>query len=74
MIFPAISELVDKIGSRYGLVIVTAKRARELSEGKEPLVAPGKNKDVTVAVNEIAAGKVVCDASCVEEETAIIEE
>lgn len=67
MIFPAISELVDKIGSRYGLVIVTAKRARELSEGKEPLISPEKNKDVTIAVNEIAAGKIVCDASCVEE-------
>ncbi|MBO4954418.1 MAG: DNA-directed RNA polymerase subunit omega [Clostridia bacterium] len=74
MIFPAISDLVEKIGSRYGLVIVTAKRARELSEGKEPLVAPGKNKDVTVAVNEIAAGKVVCDATCEDDTTATTEE
>ncbi len=74
MIFPAISELVDKIGSRYGLVIVTAKRARELSEGKEPLVAPGKNKEGTVAVNVIAGGKVICDANDVEESTATTEE
>lgn len=73
MIFPAIAELVEKVGSRYGLVIVTAKRARELSEGKEPLVPTGKNKDVTVAVNEIAAGKVECDDSCVEEIPAVEE-
>lgn len=68
MIFPAIADLVDKIGSRYGLVIVTAKRARELSEGKQPLVDPGKDKNVAIAVNEIAAGKVACDDSFVEEE------
>lgn len=73
MIFPAISELVNKIGSRYGLVIVTAKRARELSEGKEPLVSAGKDKNVTIAVNEIAAGKVVCDDTCAEENSTIEE-
>jgi DNA-directed RNA polymerase subunit omega len=67
MIFPAIADLVEKIGSRYGLVIVTAKRARELSEGKDPLVDPGKDKNVAIAVNEIAAGKVVCDDSAADE-------
>ena len=33
MIYPPISELVKKTGSRYALVIETAKRARQIVEG-----------------------------------------
>lgn len=31
MIYPPIKELIDKVGNRYILVVVTAKRAREIA-------------------------------------------
>lgn len=58
MIYPPITELVKKTGSRYTLVIETAKRARQLSQGALPLCNVDSNKDVTIAVNEIYDGKI----------------
>ncbi len=58
MIYPPITELVKKTGSRYTLVIETAKRARQLSLGAAPLTTVDSNKDVTVAVNEVYEGKI----------------
>lgn len=57
MIYPPIAELVKKAGSRYALVIETAKRARQLSQGTEAYSTADVNKDVTVAANEIYEGK-----------------
>ena len=53
MIYPQLTELVKKTGSRYGLVIAAAKRARQISSGSEPLVKCKSNKSVTIAINEI---------------------
>ena len=59
MIYPPITELVEKTGSRYTLVIATAKRARQLAQGAEPLVSVDSNKEVTQAVNEIYNDKLI---------------
>ncbi len=61
MIYPPITELVKKTGSRYTLVIETAKRARQLSLGALPLSDVESNKDVTIAVNEVYEGKIAFD-------------
>ena len=58
MIYPPITELVAKTGSRYALVIETAKRTRQLVEGAPRLSDVVTSKDVTVAVNEIYEGKI----------------
>ncbi len=58
MIYPPITELVKKTGSRYALVIETAKRTRQLVEGAQKLSEVKTSKDVTVAVNEIFEEKV----------------
>lgn len=58
MIYPPITELVKKTGSRYALVIETAKRTRQLVEGAQKLSDVKTSKDVTVAVNEIYEGKI----------------
>ena len=68
MIYPAISTLMKKVGSRYSLVIATAKRARELVDGDSPLIDSGSQKPVHVAVNEIYRGKIVVDGSGVQAE------
>jgi len=59
MIYPPITELVEKTGSRYTLVIEIAKRARQLAEGKDALVNVDTNKDVTKAINEIYEDKIL---------------
>ena len=58
MIYPPITKLVKKTGSRYALVIETAKRTRQLVEGAQKLSDVKTSKDVTVAVNEIYEGKI----------------
>ncbi len=58
MIYPPITELVEKTGSRYALVIETAKRTRQLVDGAPRLAEIDTTKEVTVAVNEIYEGKI----------------
>ena len=58
MIYPPITELVSKAGSRYSLVIETARRARQLFQGATPLVQADSSKEVTIAANEVYEGKI----------------
>jgi len=58
MIKPGISTLSTCVDSRYTLVTMTAKRARMIGETGEGLVTCDTKKPVSVAVAEIAAGKV----------------
>jgi|CZCB01.1.fsa_nt_gi DNA-directed RNA polymerase subunit omega len=58
MIYPAMSSLLEKVDSRYTLVIATAKRARMLTNGAQKLTDHQSTKDVTIAIHEIAEGKV----------------
>ncbi|KYH29943.1 MULTISPECIES: DNA-directed RNA polymerase subunit omega [Clostridium] len=59
MINPSIVDLLDKVDNRYSLVIVTAKRARQIIDGDEALVnIQDTIKPLTVAINEVNEGKV----------------
>ena len=60
MIKPGITELSRYVDSRYTLVSMAAKRARMVSEEQNSaeVYDPKADKPVTVAVNEIAKGKV----------------
>ncbi|CDF57883.1 DNA-directed RNA polymerase subunit omega [Thermobrachium celere] len=58
MINPSIVSLLQRVSDRYSLVVVTAKRARQLIDKAEPLVKVNSNKPVTVAINEINQGKI----------------
>lgn len=58
LIEPGINELLEKADSRYTLVIEAAKRARQLSQGAEPLVECDSKNAVTIASHEIAEDKV----------------
>ena len=50
--------LLEKIDNRFELVIVVAKRARQISGGQNPLTRTRERSAVTLAANEIAEGKV----------------
>lgn len=58
MVKPTVKELLTKVDNRFGLVIVTAKRARQISKGEDVLIDTEEESPVTIAANEIAAGKV----------------
>ncbi len=73
MIHPRIDQLLDQVDSRYALVIVAAKRARQinnyhhqLGEGTfddfaPPLVESRSKNYLTMALEEIAEGKIEHD-------------
>ena len=58
MIYPSINDLMKKADSRYTLVVEAAKRARQLVDGSPKLSRVNSEKEVTIAINEIAEGKI----------------
>lgn len=58
MIKPPLTELEEHVDSKYTLVSLAAKRAREIIDGDEPLVRVTTNKPVSIAMEEIAEGAV----------------
>lgn len=54
-----IEELLKRCGSIYKLVILAAKRAKEVAEGAPPLVETAQRKVTSVALEEILQGKVL---------------
>ncbi len=53
MLYPSINEIKHKADSRYTLVILAAKRARDIIDGKPPLVDCKVNRPVSIAAREI---------------------
>ena len=45
------------ISSRYSIVMATAKRARDIIAGAEPLVYAAGKKPLSIAVDELNGGK-----------------
>ena len=68
MLYPPMSDLTEKVGSRYQLVNVVAMRAREISAEAEEKNEPFDEKAVSIAINEIYAGKITMVRKETEEE------
>ena len=64
MVKPSVTELLTKVNNRFELVVMTAKRARQLSKGDKPLTNKQEESTVTLSADEIAEGQV----TIVEEE------
>jgi DNA-directed RNA polymerase subunit omega len=52
-----VEDCLDKIPNRFELVLLAARRAKQLLKGARPLVE-SENKDIVTALREVAAGKV----------------
>ncbi len=52
MLYPSINELAEKIDSRYTLVMITAKRARQIIDGDKPQIETDSIKPVSIAIEE----------------------
>ena len=61
MIYPAMSKLNAHVPNRYMLVNVVARRARQIADEAEENFVKLEEKSVTLAIDEIALGKI--DAS-----------
>ena len=73
MIHPRIDQLLDQVDSRYALVIVAAKRARQINnyhhqlgegtfdEFAPPLIRSRSKNYLTMSLEEIAEGKISYD-------------
>ena len=53
MLYPSINEIRKKADSRYTLVILAAKRARDIIDGMPKLTEEEVEKPVSIAANEI---------------------
>ena len=58
IIDPPIIEVAKRTDCRYTLVVETARRARQLVAGAEPLIDTSETKPVSIAVREIANGRI----------------
>ena len=61
MLYPAMNKLTSYVPNRYMLVNVVARRARQIAETAEATGEHLTEKPVTMAINEVAEGKL--DAS-----------
>lgn len=57
MINPPLEVLLGKVGDKYTLAVLAAKRAREIIQGSEKLIDCKSSKPVSIALEEIAQGK-----------------
>lgn len=57
MLYPPVSDLLKKVDSRYLLVNVIARRARQISEEAEELHEELPEKPVSIAIDEVASGE-----------------
>jgi DNA-directed RNA polymerase subunit omega len=57
MINPSVVDLVKKTGDRYSVVVITAKRARQIIAGSRPLIDSDITKPLTIAINELDEDK-----------------
>ncbi len=53
-----IEDCLQQVPTRFGLVHLAAKRVRQIFRGA-PVLVRGDNKEIVMAMREIAAGKIV---------------
>ena len=59
MLYPPMSELLEHVDSRYLLVNLVARRARQMEAEEFHETLP--DKPVTMAINEVANGELTAD-------------
>ena len=58
MPFPSLEKSLNKVSNRYLLVVLAAKRSRQLNRGAAPQVETKHKKPTSIALEEVAEGKV----------------
>ncbi len=58
-----VEDCLEKVENRFQLVILAAKRVKQLYKGSQPLIESKNNRQVVTALREIAAGKIGYEVS-----------
>lgn len=58
MIYPEGDAIRERVNNRYSLVVLAAKRAKQIKEGSPVLIETLSTNPLTIALEEIAVGKV----------------
>jgi len=66
MLYPPMNKLTANVPNRYLLVNVVARRARQIAQDAEDAGEKMDVKPVTLAINEVAEGKISVAAAEVE--------
>jgi DNA-directed RNA polymerase subunit omega len=53
-----VEDCLDHVDNRFELVLLASRRARQIAQGKEAMVALENDKPTVVALREIAEGKI----------------
>ncbi len=65
-----VEDCLEKVPNRFQLVLLAAKRAHQLEQGREPLVPWENDKPTVVALREIAEGKISPESMAAQEAEA----
>jgi len=63
-----VEDCLDNVDNRFQLVLIAAKRARQIALGADPLVPVDNDKPTVIALREIAEGLI--DSSILDATTA----
>ncbi|WP_416224152.1 DNA-directed RNA polymerase subunit omega [Thiohalophilus sp.] len=53
-----VEDCLDNLENRFELVLVSARRARQIANGRDPMVDPENDKPTVIALREISEGLV----------------
>ncbi len=67
-----VEDCLENVENRFQLVLIAGKRARQLEQGYQPLVAEENDKPTVIALREIA--EKLIDASILDDEPTVIAE
>lgn len=62
-----VEDCLDKVDNRFALVLLVAKRAKQLLKGSASTVSTRNNKYIVNALREVAVGNVAFDNSTQDE-------
>lgn len=58
-----VEDCLENVENRFMLVMMAAKRVKQLYKGARPLIDEKNNRKVVVSLREIAAGKLTAELS-----------
>ena len=56
-----VEDCLEHVDNRFDLVLLASRRARQISQGADPLVPAENDKPTVIALREIAEGLVTAD-------------
>ena len=68
-----VEDCLERVENRFDLVVVAARRARQISQGADPLVPPENDKPTVLALREIAENLITSESMDEMEAQAEIE-